>query len=202
MNHIPSSPHLPSSFFIYHGPVIEKAPSFFLAQHKREIHTPHMICIYKSAIGDLADKFLQVVEVQNRRHKFWTLTFSFIGEEAVPAMVDAGLVEIRSDAAAVGIRLQQELQLFSHVNCLPFQDERLLNNVNQANMTLASWNRAKNDLLKDNANMFLQLIKLEDRMKRCKDCFMGLTLFQAWSTEALASQVQKQFSYERFLRQK
>ncbi|KAL3905838.1 MAG: hypothetical protein SGILL_009516, partial [Bacillariaceae sp.] len=147
------------------------------------------------------------VEVKRtRRRGIRCLKHSFVGEEAVTALVDAGVASDRSEAVAMGHRLQRELQLFSHVNDRPFKDDdRLIYTVNYSNMTLGSWNHVEKSLLKDNAKMFLQLVQLEDRfhfLKRYRDCFVGSDVVTSMVYSGLVSSRIEAVQLGRVLEQK
>jgi hypothetical protein len=135
-----------------------------------------MINFYKSTTGELADQFLDVIEPRTRRYRLRKVNKAFWGEEAVTALVDAGIAATREEAVVIGRRLQKELHLFSQISGRPFKDERLMYNLNDIKMTLGSWNFVDMAILKENAKMFLQLIKLQDRFhyfRKYKDCFVG-----------------------------
>ena len=89
-----------------------------------------MINIYKSQIGDLADKFLQTVEIRDRSYRLRTMKAAFVGEDAITSMINAGFVKNRDEAVVFGHRLQKELQLFSQVNGRPFEDSKAIYTVN------------------------------------------------------------------------
>lgn len=135
-----------------------------------------MINLYKSTLGELADNFLDAIEPRKRRFRLRPVKNAFIGEEAVTAMIDAGIATTREEAVLLGYQLQKELCLFSQASGRPFKDKRLIYTLNENRMILGSWNYAEKSVLKENAKMFLQLIKLEDRFhcfRRYKDCFVG-----------------------------
>jgi Domain found in Dishevelled, Egl-10, and Pleckstrin (DEP) len=135
-----------------------------------------MISLYRSSLGELANDFLSVVEVRDRRYRLRVVKSAFVGADAVTAMVDTGLAKTREEAVIMGLQLQKEIRLFSQISGCSFKDERLVYTLNEREMALGSWNIVEKSILKESAKMFLQLVKLENRyhyFRKYEDCFVG-----------------------------
>lgn len=77
-------------------------------------------------LGEKADQFESIVNIQDRMHRLKKFKKCFVGREAVDAMIHCGLSESRQQAVDLGRTLERELRLFKHVSKgHKFKDEYL-----------------------------------------------------------------------------
>jgi hypothetical protein len=78
----------------------------------------------KSELARQADAFKFCLDIQDRKYRMFTYKSSFIGSEAVDALVLSKVVKTRKEAVALGRKLENELRLLKHVTGdYPFSDE-------------------------------------------------------------------------------
>ena len=139
--------------------------------------------IEQAEIAKLSDTFLSIIDIKSRRYHGFTYRNVFVGSETVDAMIDAGMAHTRSEAVAIGRRLEKDLRLFAHVSGHHlFKDEPLFYRVSEKDcLALTSCSYDK-ELLMEKAHRFVQLANVQDRkyrFKKYKKCFVGSEVIDA-----------------------
>ena len=63
----------------------------------------------------VSSKLLKRIEIKNRKYHFRTYKNCFVASEVIDVMMQQRLVKTREDGVALGIALQKQLGLWSHV---------------------------------------------------------------------------------------
>ena len=139
--------------------------------------------IEQTEIAKLSENFLSIIDIKNRRYRGFTYRNVFVGSETVDSMIETGMASSRSEAVAIGRRLEKELRFFSHVSGHHlFKDAPLFYRVSEKDSLVVSSCQVDKELLMDQAQKFLNLANVKDRkyrFKKYKKCFVGSEIIDA-----------------------
>lgn len=212
-DHVSGDYELRDEFLLYsfNGETVRRVSAGLVGTREGANDDSHLVP-RKSELAAKADAFRMYVDIRDRRFRMQSCKQTFVGSEAVDAIIYAGLANTREKAVDLGRTLQRELRLFQCISGdRPFEDglafyrfrSDLLGQKPSDPQDQASGNN-RHQLLKDIRNsrlpstthlvsklqMFKQVVTVSDRMhnfRRYKQVFVGCEAVDAMVFSGMAS---------------